>query len=146
MELGSRNRAIARAVLEGRTISSVAREWGTSTRRCNQLVHEVCRRLDPELYLSLQPPTLSRASMQMLRKQVDAFVELMDDDPALTRFSSIRRIPSLPTITLHALLAIEVRTVEDLMDCKPEMLLRMPMIGRVGLHKIQDALRSIEKA
>ena len=146
MELGSRNRAIARAVLEGRTVSSVAREWGLSTARCNQLVHEVCRRLDPELYRSLQPPELSRACLQMLRQYVDAFLEQMDDEPALTLYSSVRRISSLPTITLHALLNEGIRTVEDLMNCEPEKLLRVPMIGRVGLRKIQDALRSIEMA
>ncbi|OFZ96785.1 MAG: hypothetical protein A3H35_10725 [Betaproteobacteria bacterium RIFCSPLOWO2_02_FULL_62_17] len=146
MELGSRNRAIARAVLEGRTVSSVAREWGLSTGRCNQLVHEVCRRLDPELYRSLQPPELSRACLQILRQYVDAFLEQMDDDPALTLYSSVRRISSLPTITLHALLNEGIRTVEDLMNCKPEKLLRVPVIGRVGLRKIQDALRLIEMA
>ena len=146
MELGSRNRAIARAVLEGRTVSFVARQWGLSTGRCHQLVHEVCRRLDPELYRSLQSPELSRARLQILRQYVDAFLEPMDDDAALTLYSSIRRISSLPTITLHALLNEGIRTVEDLMNCKPAELRRVPVIGRVGLRKIQDALRSIEMA
>ena len=82
----------------------------------------------------------------MLRQYVDAFLEQMDDDPALTLYSSVRRISSLPTITLHALLNEGIRTVEDLMNCKPEKLLRVPVIGRVGLRKIQDALRSIEMA
>lgn len=81
MELGSRNRAIARAVLEGRTVSSVARERGLSTGRISQLVHEVCRRLDPELYRSLHPPELSRACLQILRRYVDAFLEQMEDSP-----------------------------------------------------------------
>lgn len=82
----------------------------------------------------------------MLRQYVDAFLEQIDDDPALTLYSSIRRISSLPTRTLHALLNEGIRTVEDLMNCKPEKLLRVPVIGRVGLRKIQDALRSIEMA
>ena len=146
MELGRRNRAIARAVLKGRTVSSVAREWELSTGRCSQLVHEVCRRLDPELYRSLQPTERSRAYLRLLRQYVDAFVEQMDDDPALTLHSSVRRISSFSTITLHALLNEGIRTVEDLMSCKPGQLLRVPMIGRTGLQKIQDALRSIELA
>ncbi len=147
MELGSRNRAIVRAILSGRTVSSVAREWGLSNGRCNQLVHEVCRRLYPELYRSLQPAELSRAPLQILRKYIDAFLELMDDDHAvLTLYSSIRRISSLPTMTLHALLNEGIRTVEDLMNCNPEALLRVPVIGRVGLQKIQDAMRSIKIA
>lgn len=143
MELESRNRAIVMAVLEGRSVSSVARERELSTGRCTQLVHEVCRRLDPELYRSLQTHVPSEVSLRILRQYVDVFWEQMNDEPALTLHSSIRRIPSLPSTTLNALMKKGIRTVEDMANCKPEDLLRYPMIGRVGLQKIQEALRSI---
>ena len=146
MEFSSRNRAIAQAVLEGQTVSSAAREWGLSTARCHQLVHEVCRRLDPELYRSIQPPDLSRGRLQVLRQYVDAFVEAMDDERELTLNSSIRRIRSLPTMTLNALWKEGVRTVEDLIACDPNQLRRVPVIGRIGLQKIQDAIRVGELA
>jgi DNA-directed RNA polymerase alpha subunit len=70
----------------------------------------------------------------------------MGNEPVLTPFSSIRRIPSLPSITLNGLLKVGILTVGDLMKCKPEFLLRIPVIGRIGLRKIQDALESIEAA
>ena len=142
MELGCRNRAIARAVLEGQPVSSIAQQWGLSKGRCNQLVHEVCRRLDPELYRSLQPPELTRARLETLREYVDVFVEAMDDDSELTLGSSIRRIRSLPRMTLNALLKEGILTVEDLMNCRPEELLRVPVIGQIGLRRICDAIRS----
>jgi hypothetical protein len=144
MELVSRNHAITRAVLKGGTVSSVAREWGMSKGRCTQVVHEVCRKLDPELYCSLQSPVLSGASMKSLREYLDVFIEQMDNEPVLTPLSSIRRIPSLPSITLNGLLKVGILTVGDLMECKPEYLLRIPVIGRIGLQKIQEALASIE--
>ena len=146
MEFTHRNRAIAQAVLEGETVASVAREWGLSSGRCNQLVHAVCRRLDPELYRSLQPRSLSRARLHTLRQYLDAFLEAMHDDGELTPYSSIRRIHSLPTMTLHALLKEGIRTIEDLRNCRPEELRRVPVIGRVGLRKIQDAIRVAELA
>jgi hypothetical protein len=146
MELVSRNHMITRAVLQGGTVSFVAREWGISKGRCTQIVHEVCRKLEPELYCSLKSPGLSGASLKLLRQYVDVFIEQMGSEPVLTPFSSIRRIPSLPSTTLNGLLKVGILTVGDLMKCKPEFLLRIPVIGRIGLRKIQDALESIETA
>jgi DNA-directed RNA polymerase alpha subunit len=82
--------------------------------------------------------------MKSLREYVDVFIEQMDNEPVLTPLSSIRRIPSLPSITLNGLLKVGILTVGDLMECKPEYLLRIPVIGRIGLQKIQEALASIE--
>ena len=143
-ELRARNRAIARAALGGETIVSVAGRWMISRARCHELVHSVCRRLDPELYRSLCQPNECRPRLATLREYLDAFTELLDDDGILTRHSSIRRIPTLPTMTLNALLREGVRTVQELAALDIAELGHVPVIGEEGLRRIQDALRSGE--
>lgn len=141
MERRQRNRAIAQAVLKGATVAVTARDWKLSTARCYELVQEVCRRSDPELYRSLQPLDGSRVRIRVLREYMDPFIEAMNDDSELMPDSSIRRIRELPTMTLNALVQEGIRTVQDLCQCAPEELRRIPVIGETGLRRIRDALR-----
>ena len=70
----------------------------------------------------------------------------MDDHGELTPYSSIRRMRELPTMTMNALLREGIHTVQDLKECPLEDLRRVPVIGRKGLKRIQDALRRVELA
>ena len=67
----------------------------------------------------------------------------MEDDGELTQHSSIWRVRMIPTVTLNALLFAGIHTVEDLRRCEPEDLLRIPVIGKETVQKIQDILRRI---
>jgi len=142
-EFNDRNRAIARAVLNGASVPSIAQQWALSSSRCCQLVHEICRRVEPELYRSLRLPVCGRVPMAVLRKYREAFIKSMDDDSPLTLHSPIRRIRELPSMTKNALLHQGIHTVQDLKECRVETLERVPVIGHEGLKQIQNSLHLI---
>ena len=146
-EMRSRNRAIVQTVLSGSPAAAVARQFSVSKSRCYQLVHSVCSRLDPELYASLQTPGKRLVPIATLCEFAEAFLERPDvDDDSLTRDSPIHRLTKLSTITLHALTSVDIQTVGDLMNCNIDDLNKIPLLGKEGIRRIQESLRSIKVA
>lgn len=77
----------------------------------------------------------------------EAFLERPDvDDDSLTRDSPIHRLTKLSTITLHALTSVDIQTVGDLMNCNIDYLNKIPLLGKEGIRRIQESLRSIKVA
>lgn len=146
-EMQSRNRSIAQAALEGLPVKAISRQSGLSKNRCYQLVHSVCSRLNPELYDSLRVSGQRLVPIATLREFAEAFLVPLDvDDSLVTRDTPIHRLTKLSTITLHALTNAEIKTVGDLMNCNVDYLNKIPLIGKVGILRIQESLQSIEIA
>lgn len=77
----------------------------------------------------------------------EAFLERLDvDDDSVTRDSPIHRLTKLSTITLHALTSVDIQTVGDLMNCNVDYLNKIPLLGKEGIRRIQESLRSIKVA
>ncbi len=67
-------------------------------------------------------------------------------DDSITRDTPIHKLKKLSTITLHALTNADIKTVADLMNCNVDYLNNIPLLGKVGILRIQEALQSIEIA
>ncbi len=68
------------------------------------------------------------------------------DDDSVTRDSPVHRLTKLSTITLHALIDAGIKTVGDLMNFNVDYLNKIPLLGKVGILRIQESLQSIEIA
>ena len=144
-ETKSRNLSIAQAVLEGLPVKDVSRQSGLSKNRCYQLVHSICSRLNPELYDSLRVSGQRLVPLAALRKFTGEFLVPLDvEDDSVTRDTPIHKLTKLSTITLHALNSEGIKTVGNLMNCRVGYLNKIPLLGKVGILRIQESLQSIK--
>jgi len=99
------------------------------------------------LYASLKEPGKHLVPIATLCEFAEGFLERLDvDDDSVTRDSPIHRLTKLSTITLHALTSVDIQTVGDLMNCNVDYLNKIPLLGKEGIRRIQESLRSIKVA
>ena len=108
-------------------------------------MHSICSRLNPELYDSLRVSGQRLVPLAALRKFTGEFLVPLDvEDDSVTRDTPIHKLTKLSTITLHALNSEGIKTVGDLMNCRVGYLNKIPLLGKVGILRIQESLQSIK--
>lgn len=135
---------LAERILEGESVTLLARIFGISRSRCAQILHSYCSRIDKEAYEGINgvnstPPTLSQ-----LRMYREAFIYDHDDEILALDNTPIRRLRVFSSKLTNALESANIRTIEDLLNTDASSLRAIPMIGKTSIKAIADLKSSIE--